>query len=504
MAKRKGAGKRRTKKPPKPQAATTSFDPFFVVFYCLLCLLCFFTFKNIVDNYLFKDDYVWLASARYRMDIGNVLTYRVIGFFRPLINLSFFSMERIAPGNIPAYYYQNITMHFINSILVFHFVLALMRDRTIAATTAALFLVSSVHPAAVLWISARTTLICTMLLMSSLLILIRTPFSRTKLAISLILFVLALTAKETAVVGAALVGLLYLLRRGKRETSPNLIALISFAAVTVIYLIVRQVVIGQLVQSNWGPGLHAIRNIAGGGVYQLFPWVIDSFWLIFSIALGTGLPTVGKALQHTTNAVFPEILIIPFTALLWLIARVVKKQREMLFAVLWMLVCLVPSSFLKFRFWTMDSFAHDRYYYLSSVGACLAIVLSLSPLWEVRKIKKYGRVAAAVVLAVLLAWEVLVVKSIEVKWDTTTRAYKETVFTVIQGMDQSQSMTTCAVESGPMRFKYLRDALELERPGWNVVQVEGGVSEAVKHKPCVFVQFVVKNNKHVAYTYYLE
>ena len=57
-------------------------------------------YGDMADNYLFNDDFLWLSSARYDMDAGNLLIFRVIGFFRPMINASFFATERIAQGSL--------------------------------------------------------------------------------------------------------------------------------------------------------------------------------------------------------------------------------------------------------------------------------------------------------------------------------------------------------------------------------------------------------------------
>ena len=211
--------------------------------------MCFLIFRGLTDNYLFNDDFVWLASARNDMHIGNFLAYRVIGFFRPMVNLSFYAMERISPGNLPLYYYENMFLHFVNSMLVFHVTLAVVRDRTIAASTAVFFLVTSIHTDAVMWISARTTLLFMVFLLLSLLVLIRPPFHRGKLIASLVLYILALLTKETAVVGALLVGLLYLYyRRDRRESPLNVKVVVLFAAVSLVYIVVRGAVIGRFVQ----------------------------------------------------------------------------------------------------------------------------------------------------------------------------------------------------------------------------------------------------------------
>jgi len=499
--KRTGPASKSARPKSSSPASPKSPDPFFAAFYIASFFLCFFIFRGLTNNYLFNDDFVWLASARNDMNIGNVLAYRVIGFFRPMVNLSFYAMERISPGNLALYYYENMFLHFLNSMLVFHVTLVLLRDRTVAATTAVFFLVTSIHSAAVMWISARTTLLFMAFLLLSLLVLIRPPWNRGKLIASLVLYILALLTKETAVVGALLVGLLYLYYRGERKSPLDAKTVIAFAAVTLVYLVIRSVVIGRFVQPNWGPGMHAVRNIAGGGVYQLIPWTLDWLLAVSSEWLGVGKPFVSDMLLGVKSPVWPEVLIIPMTALLVLVARIGRKQREMVFAIAWMLVCLLPTAFLKFRFLTVDSLSHNRYYYLSSVGACLAIVLALSVLWENRKIMKFGRPAAALLLAAILISEAHRVKYTEEKWQNATYVFKTTVENFIGLLDSIRSYNTCLVEWAPMPFPYLKGAVALERPTWELVQVKNAKEEAGDHKPCVFIDFERSDESYRAIVY---
>jgi hypothetical protein len=120
-----------------------------VVFYVGTFLLCLVVYHGISDNYLYNDDFLWLSHARHEMNAGNVLSFRVIGFFRPLINVSFFLMEKVSPGNIPLHYHLNFLLHYLTTILVFHLLYLLFRNRTVAAATAVYFLVTSIHASAV-------------------------------------------------------------------------------------------------------------------------------------------------------------------------------------------------------------------------------------------------------------------------------------------------------------------------------------------------------------------
>ena len=141
----------------------------------------------------------------------------------------------------------------------------------------------------------------------SLLVLVRPPWNRKKLIVSLVLYFLALATKETAVVGAVLVGLIYLFFRGERESTFDWKTVVAFAAVTIVYLVVRGIVIGRFVQPNWGPGVHVVRNIAGGAVYQLMPWSLDWLLALSRDLFGIGKPFFGEMLVKTSSSFWPEV-----------------------------------------------------------------------------------------------------------------------------------------------------------------------------------------------------
>jgi len=176
--------------------------------YILLCLLCLAAYRGVLDNGLFNDDFSWLKAARYDMNPGNLLSFRVVDFFRPLVNISFYLMEKASPGNTPLHYGFNIVLHALCAILVFRLISKLTRSESIAAAAAVLFAVTSVHAAAVMWISARTTLLSTFFLLASLDVLVsRAGPSPLRIAFAAMLYILALASKEEAIAGVLLVAL---------------------------------------------------------------------------------------------------------------------------------------------------------------------------------------------------------------------------------------------------------------------------------------------------------
>lgn len=481
--------KRKAPTPPAPSQVRFR-HPVSFYFYILAFLLTYFLYKSAVDNYFYNDDFFWVAMARNDMDAGNILTFRVIGFFRPLVNLSFFLTEKIAPGSVAVYHYTSILLHFFNSVLVFHLLDVLFRRRSLAFAAALYFVITSTHTGAVFWISARTTLLSSLFLLSSLVCLLRASGSARGLIVPVALYVLALMAKETAVTGVLLAALMFFYLGDKIAADFRKKALSSYAAVTLLYLVIRWVAIGTFTQTNWGPGAHAFGNLTGGFLFLFLPWFLDPV-----------VAEIAKLLFGAASKFWVELLALPLAALLVYAGAKKHKKKEMLFAVLWIAVCLLPASFFKFRFLSQNSFAHDRYYYLASVGSCLIIVMLLNMLWNSGRLRVAARAVTVVIVLAVAAGDSLRVRLLEMKWDQMSGDIKNTVTAVEKSLDQLGEFDACAIEGQPVPYRYLKYALLMERPRWRLVPVEGGPHAAREHAPCVYIRFTRKGTDYEVSTF---
>jgi hypothetical protein len=481
--------------PPPGGGAVQAYVRF--ALYGLIALLCAVTYHGISDNYLFNDDFSWLSAARYDMSAENVLTFRVVNFFRPLVNLSFLAVERAAPGNLPLNHALNLVLHFLNSILVFHLLSTLLGRRGIAVATAVLFAVSSLHTGAVFWISARTTLLSTFFLLLALIVVSRGPTGRApSTAAAAILFALSLAAKETAIAGLPLLVLLYVIRRyGKGGYYIGAGALASFTGISTAYLIIRKMVMGGFLQLNWGPGLHAIRNLAGGFLFQLYPFPLLSLFM----------PSA-TSIEEPMHPFLPEIVVVALIAFILWIGAAVKRSGAFILAVGWGLLSIVPASAFRYRFFSTASITQNRYYYLSSVGTLLILMLLLSILWNGRS--RFRRALCTALFLLLCAGSMLRVHRLEKKWDDFTGMYREVVASLVEEIEKEGDITTVAIEDPPLAFPYIADAVLLEtgnrnrrsapggaaerppgRPRLDVVEVRGGKEAAASFKPCLYVSY---------------
>lgn len=446
--------------------------------YMVLSVLCLVTFHGITDNYLFNDDFSWMSRARYDMTPSNLFTYRVVNFFRPLINVTFYAFEHLAPGNLKLQYTFNILLHFICSVLILHLFTRILGNRWQAIVGAVLFAVSSIHTGAVFWISARTTLLSTALLLGAILVTISGK-GRGRLTVisSTVLFVLSLLAKETAIAGLPILLFVWLLYRDDWKSAAALkTSLISWSVVSAAYLITRKLVIGGFTQHNWGPGLHILRNTAGGFLYQLRPWPFFSLFY-----------HKGTVLNEPTHQFLPELLVIGVLALLWYLGRVTDKRREYTLGTLWALTALVPAAAFKYRFFSTVSITQNRYYYLSSVGTILIFVLVLALLWNSRKTA--ARFASAAAIYIFISGSIVRVDRLEKVWSDYTKMYEESVGFIIANVEERPKYTVAALEEPPLAFPYVADAVSLYKPDWKVNEVEGGLQQAQHFAPCVYMLF---------------
>jgi hypothetical protein len=442
-----------------------------------LLFLCLLAYRGVLDNWLFNDDFSWLRAARLEMTARNLLAYRVVDFFRPLVNLSFWLMEKASPGNVPLHYGFNILLHALCAILYFHLLAKLLGNDRLSLAAAALFAVTSVHAAAVLWISARTTLLSTVFLLAALRALLsERRAGAIRIAGACGLYALALASKEEAIAGLLLAALIFALAR-RRPGAPRIDgrALAALASISALYLIVRHAFLGGIFRENWGLGAHALRNVAGGFLYQLYPW---PFFSLFHPA--------GTHIAEPADALMPEILVVPLAVLLVAAGRAARRTFAMNLAVAWGLLALAPAALFRYRFFSTVSFSQSRYYYLSSAGTVLVIVLLLSMLWRGRS--RARRVLAAILFLLISAGYVERAHRIERKWDEFTAHYRGIVAAIVEESDARAETSRLAIENPPMAFDYLADAIVLERPDRTVVAV-GTREEAERQAPCLYVSY---------------
>jgi hypothetical protein len=284
-------------------------------------------------------------------------------------------------------------------------------------------------------------------------------------------------------------------RYGKRKFSLGIGTLVSFTVISIAYLIIRKLVMGGFFQHNWEPGLHAVRNLAGGFLYQIFPF---SLFSLFAPAV-TSIP-------EPVHPFLPEIVVVALVVFLLWLGTVTRRFTPFVLAIGWALLSLVPASAFRYRFFSTASITQSRYYYLSSIGSLLVVILLLAALWSERS--RIRRVLCVVLFLLLIAGSMLRVHRLEKKWDHFTGMYRAVVSSLVDEIEKQGGFTTIAIEDPPLAFPYIADAVLLEtenrkrahrsagapggpfeRPPYEIVEIEGGPEAADPYRPCLYVSY---------------
>jgi len=239
-----------------------------------------------------------------------------------------------------AYHLTSVLLHVVNALLVLGFLRGLGCRREVALAAAAFFTVYESHQEAVIWYAAVPEQLMLAFSLGSLILWRRwrDQLARSGLcyAASLLLFVIGLFSKESAVLVAPLLLWMAWWQSG-RVTRRDLWAAAPFAALAVVYTVVIFVARDRHLFFHDGTFTPGFR-----------------FLLVLPHSLGRMMMWWGAA----------AVLIVGWT-------------RTLRFSLAWMAIVLLPYSFLTY----MDR-VPSRHRYFAAVGLSLLIGEALWSLWQ--------------------------------------------------------------------------------------------------------------------------
>lgn len=182
-------------------------------------------YGGVLGSSFILDDFVWLDRARLAgQDPLLVFETFVSNFFRPLLQLVFTGLLAAAGPEPLVFHLANIVVHALCAAALALLVLTLFHDALAAVLAALVFLLLPTHDEAVVWISALSEPLLT------LMVLLCATFWARSLAhgtwapgsyiLALCFFVLALGSKEASVSLLPLLALLHLGLRQHEERDP--------------------------------------------------------------------------------------------------------------------------------------------------------------------------------------------------------------------------------------------------------------------------------------------
>jgi protein O-mannosyl-transferase len=317
------------------------------------------------------------------------------GIYRPLRTLDFALDRALGGGASWVFHVHGILWHVLASILSLLLLRQLLPGPWPPLLGAAVF---ALHPAqveSVAWITSRGDVMGGALALAVLLLALRG--STLTLVLSLLLFVPALLAKESAIVAPVLL-VLILGRRSAAGPRRALLRAIPFVVIALVYFVAR----GLILSSAGDPGLGHRAAWWGGS------------WFGAWLTMARGVAHYAQILFVPTNLMFdyhvpqPESGAVPLDAVILLLAAlalIVAATRSWWrggrfgLGCLWILVALAPVSNVIL---TINIPTASRFLYLPMVGFALLVAGAISGLVRRAGASRRVPIIGAAVLVVLL------------------------------------------------------------------------------------------------------
>jgi protein O-mannosyl-transferase len=341
----------------------------------------------------------------------HVSSDEVGNFYRPVFLLWLLVNCKIGGLNPVWWHSVSIAAHLLATFMVYLLALRMTRDELLAGGSALLFGLHPVHIEGVAWISGVTEPLLAIFFLSAFLCYLK---SRKRidgqnqrrvwwLVASLGCYVLAMLEKETAVILPVII-FSYTCIFGDDETSKDedrservhqrllkaLTVALPYAALTILYLIIRLVALKGLG--------HSITPLTRKTIILTWPSILFFYAksLVWPIGLSAFYDTPYVTSFSLRQFILPLLAILLIGIALYLWSR---RSRLVAFFSLWMVLPLLPL--LNISVFKEGEIAHDRYLYLPSIGFCVLVVFALRQI-RFSATRIYGQPAIQLVLLLSL------------------------------------------------------------------------------------------------------
>jgi hypothetical protein len=355
-----------------------------------------------MDERVHNFDLAAILTGGYWQNTESVL-------YRPLTTLSYALDWRIAGGTAAWPHFMNAVWHGVVTALLLLLLCALRARATAALLAAAVFAVHPVHVEAVANVVGRAELMTAAFMLGAALLFTRpTRTMRTAggLALLLLLFALALLSKEIAVV---LPGLLVLVDVATGRLRPGgigawlrlrLAPLLALTVVLVLYLGVRNLVLGALTPGDLDPSLEVLSSPLHRIYTALQAWPQYARLLFNPRVL---LADYGPRIMMPATALNVAGILGAALLATCLAGGVVSWQRRSglaAAALTWFPIAILPVSNLLIPIGVLVA---ERTLYVPSIALSLGIVATDRLLPRAAFARPVRRLAVAASLGVMLA-----------------------------------------------------------------------------------------------------
>lgn len=287
----------------------------------LLTVACMITYLGAVNAGFFSLDDAAIFNALQSAEFSLRSLFLSGGdlYFRPFVLLSFLFDLFLFGRNPAGVHMVNIFLHLMNGLLIYYLTVELMhadekKDRY-AFFASLFFMLHPLNTEAVVWIAARSDLICTLFFLLALILMIKMggtgdPFV---LAGIFVMFLFSLFGKEASIglLAAAPAYYYLLMKKGKISHREAVLVNASVFAAAVIYLVLRSGQIGV-------PDAGITRVVSQSGA--IMPVIIDSLTaygyyiskLLYPFPLNFAILQINKVLSLTVLLLFVPLALLFF------------------------------------------------------------------------------------------------------------------------------------------------------------------------------------------------
>ena len=413
------------------------------------------TFGFVYDDIPLIFNNPWITDFRHIPDILSSSAWAFekedSNYYRPLFMLALMAEHYVFGFKAWGFHLVSMILHSLNAVMVFLVVSLLFSRNAVRAKADSASSLKTIHVSAflaglvfalhtintesVVWISAVSELLFTLLLLISFYLYIKAEDGpKRALPISVLCFFLALLTKETAIVLVLLIPAYEFSNHG-RALCKRWRAYLPYLVTAAVYMAIRTSIVGGVVH-------HKVIDLsAWESLLNVFP-LIARYFAKLMIPLGLSIVYPIPPI-HSIGA--PAAIIGVAAALFFLCALLFfRKNSFVFFGLLWIFIPLLPAMYVPAI--SLSSMA-DRYLYLSTVGFAMLAAYLAGFLFLRAKPAGYGRLAVALVTAIILigysagtVMSSLVWKDDSTLWTNAVRKFPESAITRLMLADTLKKM----------------------------------------------------------------
>ena len=400
------------------------------------------------------------TSSGWAFITGDI-SFTADSYFRPLftslltINYAIFGIE---PWG---WHLVNVIVHAGVTALVFLVIREVTERKRTGLIAASLFAVHPIHAESVAWVSGVTDPLMSLFVLSAFYFYLRyrKRSGWLYLALALLLYFFGLLTKETAIALLPVIVCCELFcitgSLSFKQRAVRLVWLLGlFSLPTVIYFLMRAHALGSLFFS--GPARNPL-----GPIFKTIPLVVLKYLSLVFIPHGYSYQHYTALVGSVASAEFigPLLLLASMTAaIIWV------RSRELTLAFVWFIATLAPALGVL-RHLEPAYLVQERYLYLPSVGACLAVALGIEWLVARKYFASRATIVAASVTSLLVIALGLASFRQNMYWSNSINVYRRCVAVNPQSSASHTILSRIYFDAGRSREAdaETRQALELDR-----------------------------------------